>query len=72
MNVANGTERLSPRQPRVVMGGPSMIDMFSLLLSHSLLLLAFWRLRSRDDLDDEAEPGMAHRARGFARQSDEG
>ena len=54
------------------MGGSSMIDMFSLLLSHSLLLLAFWRLRSRDDLDDEAEPGMAHRARGFARQSDEG
>lgn len=47
-----------------------MIDMFSLALSHSLLLLAFWRLRSRDDLDEEAEPGMAHRSSGFARQND--
>ncbi len=28
-----------------------MIDNFSLLLTHGLLLLAAWRLLSRDDLD---------------------
>ena len=31
-----------------------MIDIFSLLLSHGLLLLTFWRLLKRDDLDDDA------------------
>lgn len=31
-----------------------MIDIFSLLLSHGLLILAFWRLLSRADLDNEA------------------
>ena len=30
-----------------------MIDSFSLLLSHSLLLLMMWRLLSRDDIDYE-------------------
>jgi len=30
-----------------------MIDNFSLLLSHGLVLVAFWRLLSRPDLDDE-------------------
>tara|TARA_B100000953_G_scaffold220675_1_gene182618 strand:- start:534 stop:680 length:147 start_codon:yes stop_codon:yes gene_type:complete len=30
-----------------------MIDHFSILLSHGLLLLAFWRLLHRPDLDDE-------------------
>lgn len=48
-----------------------MIDSFSIFLSHALLLLAFWRLRSRDDLDDEPEAGMVHRAPGFARPTDE-
>ncbi len=28
-----------------------MIDMFSLLISHGLILLAAWRLLSRNDLD---------------------
>jgi hypothetical protein len=28
-----------------------MIDMLSLLISHGLILLAAWRLLSRDDLD---------------------
>lgn len=32
-----------------------MIDTFSLLVSHGLILLAFWRLLSRADLDREAE-----------------
>ena len=32
-----------------------MIDLFSLAVSHGLVLLAFWRLLWRDDLDrDEA------------------
>lgn len=31
-----------------------MIDTFSILLSHGLLLLALWRLLSRPDLDREA------------------
>ncbi|HEX7783240.1 MAG TPA: hypothetical protein VF509_10575 [Sphingobium sp.] len=30
-----------------------MIDMFSLVASHGLILLAFWRLLSRPDLDSE-------------------
>ncbi|GLS99458.1 hypothetical protein GCM10007897_08380 [Sphingobium jiangsuense] len=30
-----------------------MIDTFSILLSHGLLLVAFWRLLARPDLDDE-------------------
>lgn len=30
-----------------------MIDNFSLLLSHGLLLLTVWRLLSRPDLDDD-------------------
>lgn len=38
-----------------------MIDAFAILLTHSLLLYAFWQLRSRDDLDDEAPPAPRHR-----------
>lgn len=34
-----------------------MIDGFAILLTHMLLLIAFWRLRGRDDLDDEPTPG---------------
>jgi hypothetical protein len=30
-----------------------MIDNFSLLLSHGLILLAFWHLLGRPDLDNE-------------------
>jgi hypothetical protein len=30
-----------------------MIDMFSLLVSHGLILITFWRLMSRPDLDNE-------------------
>lgn len=37
-----------------------MIDAFSLLVSHGLILLAFWRLLSRPDLDREGR----HRAPG--------
>jgi hypothetical protein len=31
-----------------------MIDLFSLALSHGLMMLAAWRLLSREDLDREA------------------
>jgi hypothetical protein len=33
-----------------------MIDMFSLFLSHGLLLLMAWRLVWRGDLDDDKGP----------------
>lgn len=33
-----------------------MIDNLTLALTHSLLLLAAWRLLSRPDLDDPAAP----------------
>jgi hypothetical protein len=36
-----------------------MIDNFSLLVSHSLILLAAWRLVFRPDLDVEAPPSKA-------------
>lgn len=36
-----------------------MIDMFSLFLSHGLLLLAAWRLMGRKDLDDDNAPADA-------------
>jgi hypothetical protein len=39
-----------------------MIDLFSLGLSHGLMLLAAWRLLSRADLDTEGgEPGFGFR-----------
>ncbi|NNC72042.1 MAG: hypothetical protein HKN78_04110 [Sphingomonadaceae bacterium] len=34
-----------------------MIDMFSLALSHALMLLAAWRLMARPDLDDDDAVG---------------
>ena len=33
-----------------------MIDLFSLALSHGLLLLAAWRIVRRRDLDRESDP----------------
>ncbi|AMK16967.1 hypothetical protein K663_02890 [Sphingobium sp. MI1205] len=32
-----------------------MIDAFSLLISHGVIMLAAWRLLSRADLDDESQ-----------------
>ena len=45
-----------------------MIDLFSLGLSHGLMLLAAWRLLSRPDLeDDKADPaGKGGAAAGWA------
>ncbi len=42
-----------------------MIDNFSILLSHSLLLLAFWLLTRRDDLDSEPPPVPDAEPQGF-------
>lgn len=42
-----------------------MIDSFAIFTSHALLLLAFWHLRSRDDVDDEAPPTAHHRPAGI-------
>jgi hypothetical protein len=42
-----------------------MIDNFSILLSHGWLLLAFWILINRDDLDSEAPPAPDPEPLGF-------
>ena len=48
-----------------------MIDAIAIFVSHSLLLVAFWRLMQRPDLDDDApEPDAP--ARGFAAPGGEG
>jgi hypothetical protein len=43
-----------------------MIDGFSILLTHGLMLLAAWRMLSRDDLDREDGGGR----KGFGRKKD--
>lgn len=45
-----------------------MIDTFTLLLSHGVILLAAWRLLPRTDLDRDIEPEaeVAERAAGDA------
>ena len=43
-----------------------MIDNFSIALTHGLLLLAFWRLITRPDLDEEAPPEPDREPAGFA------
>lgn len=42
-----------------------MIDNFSIALSHGLLLLAFWLLTRRDDLDRELPPEPDAEPQGF-------
>ncbi|MFN3748056.1 MAG: hypothetical protein ACK4SJ_05155 [Sphingorhabdus sp.] len=42
-----------------------MIDNLSILLSHGLLLLAFWLLTRRDDLDREPPPEPDAEPQGF-------
>jgi hypothetical protein len=43
-----------------------MIDNFSILLSHVLIMLAFWFLTQRDDLDHEDPPAPDAEPEGFA------
>jgi hypothetical protein len=45
-----------------------MIDTFSLLLSHGLILLAAWRLTQRPDLDDDGADPNAPAAKPFWRR----
>ncbi len=42
-----------------------MIDNFSILLSHALLLIAFWYLTLRNDLDHEDPPVPDADSEGF-------
>jgi hypothetical protein len=41
-----------------------MIDLFSLALTHGLLMLAAWRLLGRKDLDREPAADTAENSRG--------
>ena len=34
-----------------------MIDAIAIMTTHTVLLIVFWRLMKRDDLDDEVAPG---------------
>ncbi len=47
-----------------------MIDNFALLVSHGLLLIVFWRLLSRDDLDAETPPDQESGPRRFGHGPD--
>lgn len=44
-----------------------MIDNFSILLSHVLIMLTFWYLLERDDLDQEEPPAPDAEPEGFAK-----
>lgn len=49
-----------------------MVDAIAIGVSHGLLLIAFWRLMRRDDLDAEAPPEPRHHDSGFlARRRDD-
>ncbi|GAB5488928.1 MAG: hypothetical protein Pars2KO_24980 [Parasphingorhabdus sp.] len=43
----------------------SMVDNFSILLTHALLLIAAWRLIHREDLDKEDPPERDKEPVGF-------
>jgi hypothetical protein len=45
-----------------------MVDNFSILLSHILIALAFWRLSSREDLDHELPPAPDEEPEGFIKR----
>ena len=50
-----------------------MIDAIAILVTHTLLLAAFWLLQERDDLDDEAaENGAADGKSGFGWRGEAG
>ena len=56
---------LTRRQPRYVIA-PTVIDNFSLLLTHGLLLIMAWRLLGRRDLDDDKASPDDRGPQGFA------
>jgi hypothetical protein len=45
-----------------------VIDNFSILLSHALLVIALWHLMNRPDLDVENPPTQDEEPEGFAHQ----
>ncbi len=45
-----------------------MIDNFSILLSHGWLLLAFWLLLQRTDLNNEPPPAPDPEPKGFSKR----
>jgi len=47
-----------------------MIDTFSILLAHGLLLLTAWRLLTRADLDQEDTPAKPISKRGWGASHD--
>ena len=50
-----------------------MVDLFTLALTHGLMLLALWRLLFRTDLDSEGEPnGRKLRAAAPAAEAESG
>lgn len=52
-----GFDKLSPNGGGArARRGADMIDLFSLALTHGLLLLAAWRLATRPGLDRDPEP----------------
>jgi hypothetical protein len=46
----------------------AMVDNFSILLSHALLLIAFWYLTMRDDLNAEVPPTPDPDPEGFVKK----
>jgi hypothetical protein len=46
-----------------------MIDNFSILLSHGWLMLAFWLLLARADLNDEPPPAPDAEPQGFVKRA---
>lgn len=42
-----------------------MIDGIAILTTHILLIVAFYLVGARDDMDDEAPPDERHRGAGF-------
>lgn len=46
-----------------------MVDNFSIVLTHGLLLIAAWRLMHRDDLDVEDPPERDKEPTGFSKHS---
>lgn len=47
-----------------------MIDTFSILLAHGLLLLTAWRLLSRPDLDCDDAPPRPKQRQGWSKSGD--
>ena len=47
-----------------------MIDAIAIMTTHTVLLIVFWRLMKRDDLDDEVAPGTEPAKRGFGTRRD--